>query len=79
LTSVQAQQDALSVAPRDLRIEQRNDGGYHLFIRAKPGLGSVLLTETTKDPLGKADNYAYRAEEWNPVNGDENACSMESS
>jgi len=34
-------------------------------------LGSVLLVETTKDPGGVADNYAYRAEIWNPVNGDE--------
>lgn len=62
---------ALTLAPEDLRIEQRADGGYHLYIRAKPGLGSVLLTETTKDPAGKADNYAYRAPEKNPVNGDE--------
>ncbi len=62
---------ALTLEPRDLRIEQRADGGYHLYIRAKPGLGSVLLTETTKDPSGKADNYAYRAKEKNPVNGDE--------
>lgn len=64
-------ESALALAPEDLRIEQRADGGYHLFIRAKPGLGSVLLTETTKDPAGKADNYAYRAKERNPVNGDE--------
>lgn len=62
---------ALILAPEDVRIEQRPDGGYHLFIRAKPGLGSVLLTETTKDPEGKAHNYAFRAKERNPVNGDE--------
>ena len=62
---------ALSVGPGDIRIEQRDDGGYHLFVRARPGLGSVLLTETTRDPSGKAANYAYRAETWNPVNGDE--------
>lgn len=61
----------LSVNPIDLRIEQRSDGGYHLYIRAKPGVGSVLLTETTKDPLGRSDNYAYRTDVWNPVNGDE--------
>lgn len=63
--------DDLSIVASDLRIEQRSDGGYHLFVRAKPGLGSVLLVETTKDPSGKSDNYAYRAEIWNPVNGDE--------
>jgi len=61
----------LAVAASDLRIEQRDDAGYHLFVRAKPGIGSVLLVETTKDPGGVADNYAYRAEAWNPVNGDE--------
>lgn len=62
---------ALNLGPGDLRIEQRVDGGYHLFIRAKDGLGSVLLTESTRDPTGKADNYSYRAAEWDPVNGDE--------
>ena len=63
--------DALTVSSADLRIEQRSDAGYHLFVKAKPGIGSVLLVETTKDPGGVADNYAYRAEVWNPVNGDE--------
>lgn len=65
-----ASQD-LGISPVDLRIEQRADGGYHLYIRAKPGVGSVLLTETTKDPQGQADNYAYRAESWNEYNGNE--------
>ena len=45
--------------------------GYHLYIRKKPDVLSVLLTETTKDPEGREDNYAYRATEWNAVNGDE--------
>jgi hypothetical protein len=62
---------ALSIGPEDLRIEQRTDGGYHLYIRKKAGLASILLTESTKDPSHHADNYAYRAAEWNPVNGDE--------
>lgn len=61
----------LSLGPEDLRIEQRVDGGYHLFIRKKPGIASVLLTESTRDPSLQADNYAYRATEYNPVNGDE--------
>lgn len=63
-------QNALLISPADLRIE-KVEGGSNLFIRKKPGLESVMLTETTKDPLGKEDNYAYRAREWNPVNGDE--------
>lgn len=61
----------LSISVQDLRIEQRIDGGYHLYIRKKPDIASVLLTESTRDPAMKADNYAYRAPEWNPINGDE--------
>jgi hypothetical protein len=66
---VQAQD--LSIGSGDILIEQRVDGGFHLFIRKKPGTGSVLLTESTRDPALGADNYAYRAAEWNAVNGDE--------
>jgi hypothetical protein len=61
----------LSIGAGDIRIEQRVDGGYHLFIRRKAGIGSVLLTETTRDPAMISDNYAYRSAEWNSVNGDE--------
>lgn len=59
------------MAPTDVRIEMRGDGGYHLFVRRKQAIACILLTETTKDPSGKADNYAYRALDWNPVNGGE--------
>ncbi|MCL2804536.1 MAG: hypothetical protein FWD26_01170 [Treponema sp.] len=61
----------LSINTGDLLLELRADGGYHLFIRKKPDIASVLLTETTRDPTLQADNYAYRAGEWNPINGDE--------
>lgn len=65
----------LLVKPEDLRLEpEKKSGkteGYHLFIRKIPGLESVMLTETTKDPSGESDNYAYRAFEYNSVNGDE--------
>jgi hypothetical protein len=61
----------LSLDSDDLRLEQRADEGFHLFIRKKPGMASVLLTESTRDPGMGEDNYAYRAKEWNPVNGDE--------
>lgn len=53
-----------------MRLE-RDTGGWHLYIRQKAHIASVLLTETTKDPEGKADSYAYRAESFNPVNGNE--------
>jgi len=61
----------LSIDKNDLRLELRSDGGFHLFIRKKPDVSSVLLTETTRDPAMLSDNYAYRAGEWNAINGDE--------
>ncbi len=61
----------LKLGPDDLRIEQLSDGGYHLYVRAKRGLGSILLTESTRDPAFKTDSYAFRALERNPVNGGE--------
>lgn len=45
--------------------------GVTLYIRKKSPVQSVMLVETTKDPAGKEDNYAYRALEYNTVNGDE--------
>jgi hypothetical protein len=67
--SVHAQD--LSLGANDLRIAQGSDGGFHLYIRKKPGINSVLLTETTRDPTLQLDNYAYRAAAWNPINGNE--------
>ncbi len=61
----------LTIGQQDLRLELRADGGYHLFIRKKPDISSVLITESTRDPAMQADSYAYRAGEWNAVNGDE--------
>ena len=61
----------LSINSEDLLLEHRADGGFHLFIRKKPDIFSVLLTESTRDPALLAENYAYRAPEWNPFNGDE--------
>lgn len=61
----------LSIAPSDVLIVQSPDGGYHLYIKKKKDIQSVLLTETTRDPSLKADNYAYRVTEWNAINGDE--------
>jgi hypothetical protein len=61
----------LSLAPGDFRIEQRGDAGYHLFVRQKPGMGSVLLVESTSDPARKADNFAYRDPSFHETNGRE--------
>jgi len=61
----------LTVGADDLFIELRADGGFHLFIWHNPDISSVLLTESTHDPLFREPSFAYRAAEWNPVNGDE--------
>ena len=72
--------NALLIRPTYLRLvpdrEKNSDDfdeikGYHLYIRKLPGVESVMLVETTKDPAGESDNYAYRALEYNKVNGDE--------
>jgi len=70
LAAVSYAQD-LRITASDLLLELRPDGGFHLFIRKKPDISSVLLTESTRDPALREDNYAYRAGEWNPINGDE--------
>jgi hypothetical protein len=71
LIGVQVFGQDLSIGIDDFRLEQRADAGFHLFIRKKPGIASVLLTESTRDPTMQEDNYAYRAREWNTINGDE--------
>ena len=65
-------QQELRISANDIKmIEDKENGGYHLYVKKNPKVNSILLTETTKDPLGKNDNYAYRAKEYNPINGDE--------
>jgi hypothetical protein len=61
----------LSINQDDLRIEQRVDGGFHLFIRKKPDISSILISESTKDTQYLEANYAYRVSAWNEINGDE--------
>jgi hypothetical protein len=61
----------LAIEPGDIRLVPRDDGGYDLFLRKKPDIASVLLTESTKDPAMKADSFAYRAADYNEVNGGE--------
>lgn len=64
--------DDLEVKPGDAYIEIAEDGGgFNLYIRAVPGLGSVMITESSADPLKKTDSFAFRAWDYNPVNGDE--------
>lgn len=69
--SVFLEAEDLNLSKEDLLVIQNPKGGYHLYIRAKPDIKSVLLTETTKDPDLKLDNYAYRDPNYNEINGDE--------
>ena len=67
-------QQQLMIGKDDVKLIPEADkkkGGYHLYVRKLPKVESVLLTETTKDPTGKADSYTYRAKEYNTINGDE--------
>jgi len=63
--------ESLTLTTKDLRIELSLEGGYHLWIKKKPGINSVLLTESTEDPARQVASYAYRAKSYNPYNGDE--------
>ncbi len=62
---------ALQVSAEDLILEQSLEGGYDLWIKAKPGIGSVLLTDSTADPEKQVSTYALRNPDYHPVNGDE--------
>ena len=65
-------QQQLRIKASDVRlIADKKNGGYHLYVKKTANVNSILLTETTKDPEGKSDSYAYRAKEYNKINGDE--------
>ncbi|MGP1438245.1 MAG: vWA domain-containing protein [Treponema sp.] len=59
----------LTLAKEDTYVLPGNNGGFHLYIRAKKDIKSVLLTETTQDPKLKLHNYAYRDPNFNDING----------
>ena len=65
-------QQQLRITAENVRLVQdKEKGGYHLYVKKTANVNSILLTETTKDPAGKNDSYAYRAKEYNSINGDE--------
>jgi hypothetical protein len=66
----------LTIGEEDIRVTPEYNAtgltsGYHLFVRKKPDVESVMLTESTHDPSSVETNYAYRARDWNPINGNE--------
>ena len=62
---------SLILQEENLIIEQTIDGGYNLWIKAVPGLGSIMITESTADPLKQASSFSLRNPEYSKVNGDE--------
>ena len=54
-----------------LIIEQTIEGGYHLWVKSGPGLGSVLLTESTADPEMQASSFSLRNPVYHNINGNE--------
>ena len=61
----------LVLKPDNLIIEQTIDGGYDLWIKVVPGLGSVMITESTADPLKQSSSFSLRNPRYHTVNGDE--------
>ena len=64
--------DDLIIGKGDVYIEiARDTEGFDLWIKDKPGLGSILLSESSADPDKRADSFTLRAYEYNKTNGDE--------
>ncbi|MBA7536287.1 hypothetical protein ES705_28550 [subsurface metagenome] len=61
----------LTLAASDLKIKQSLEGGYHLWIRKRGDINSVLLTESTADPDKKAHSFTLRNPAYHQVNGNE--------
>ncbi|NNM67618.1 MAG: VWA domain-containing protein [Spirochaetales bacterium] len=57
----------LTLQKTDVRLQAFSDG-YHLIIRAKPGLKSVLMTEAFELPTHKLATYSFRSLEPNSWN-----------
>jgi len=72
LSSLAAQTPSpdLALGAGDVAIEARDDG-YHLLVRQKPGMESVLLTEAFELPDHKLATYALRSVGPNPANDGE--------
>lgn len=68
---VSAAQDSLRIVPGDAYIELDPQGGFNLWIMKKEGLGSIMLTDSSKDPEGREDSFTLRAFDYNEINGDE--------
>ncbi|MHB9293947.1 hypothetical protein Holit_03066 [Hollandina sp. SP2] len=65
-------QENLVLSPEDIFIERAaNKKGFHLFIKKKPGLSSVLLMESAQPPTGEENDHTYRALEGDGIKQDD--------
>ncbi|MDC7235485.1 MAG: hypothetical protein PQJ58_19810 [Spirochaetales bacterium] len=61
----------LKIEAGDVYLDMVEGEGFHLWIRQKTGMNSVLVTESTADPEKQRDSFALRAYEYNEINGNE--------
>jgi len=57
--------------PDEYIVFEKSDSGYDLHIKKIDGVGSILITESQRDPYKKKTNYGLRTETYNTANGDE--------
>lgn len=66
------QKKNLKVPPQNIVIKARPQGdGFDMYVKKTADINSILLTESVRDYAGNNDSYAYRATEYNEINGDE--------
>lgn len=63
--------NVLKLGRGDVRLLPNKDGSFELFVQHLPGRESILITDSTAEPDGLADNYTLRAYDWHPTYGDE--------
>lgn len=69
---VSGQESSLKLLPGDVYIQRNSkEDGIHIWIRNKPGISSILITDSSADPEKRSNSYSLRAPAYNPINGDE--------
>ncbi|MCK5736681.1 MAG: hypothetical protein KAH21_09390, partial [Spirochaetaceae bacterium] len=64
--------DNLVISPDNTYLEYDEAlGGFILNVKASPGIGSILITESSADPDGVLDVFAYRTEYAKSINKNE--------
>ena len=64
-------QEQLAIGLDDVRIDESVEGGYLLTIRKRDAVGSVLLTESTRNPNAEGPAYSYYTRQYSALNGNE--------